>query len=30
MTDTIIVTALISIAYVIIRYLVKRLVKKFT
>lgn len=30
MTDTIIVAALISIAYVMIRYLVKKLVKKFT
>lgn len=30
MTDTIIVATLISIAYVVIRYLVKRLVKKLT
>lgn len=30
MADTIIVAALISIAYIVMRYLVKKLVKKFT
>lgn len=30
MADTIIVAALISIAYVVMRYLVKKLVKKLT